>query len=519
MMAVGLPAAPACRPGRFEGGWEMLVVTSNWAIADGTLYGGPDRGHVADFLAGVHHRVLRAGFRRDGTYRPVDGIDVVLAGDTCDWLVSGRWTDSHRPWHGGRTAAGIADSVAVGSLRRGGRLLAGLSRLARSGLCVPEADPRGRPALGSRHRVAVRVTLLSGDRDRWIEQHSQASVTAGRSLAFGSAWSNGIAMVRHGDDLDPLCGSSCRNAEEEITYGRESAGRRPPAGQRPPSLGESIAVDLLARFGGALAAHGTVRPLVPVLIRRLATGRAIDMADHLAATLSAAAIGSGLRRLVLAAWRQAVGSWHRDARRMIPDGETEFDCIDPLAAWLEGVNEADGGRPAGGFAAGLIEPAVLSFASDSGQAGTPPMLVLGHPSAGVSRTGTAGRSVCLGPAPITGVAAAPLKRGQGVDVAWIDAGRIRRGGRTCEAAPATVAVFDERAASEADVVDAGADGDHDGRLGIRGRQGIRDGLGIRLESLSFGNVASGAEWIDIGSDNAGDAPGDDVCHPRIINAA
>ena len=497
----------------------MLVVTSNWAVADGTLYGGPDRGHVADFLAGVHHRVVRAGFRRDGFYRPVDRIDVVLAGDTCDWLVSGRWTDRQRPWHGGRTAAVIAESVAADSLRRGGRLLAGLSRMARSGLCVPAADARGRPVLGSRHRVAVRVTLLAGDRDRWIEQHSQASVAAGRSLAFGSAWSNGIAVVRHGDDLDPLCGSSCRAAEEPIARGHEPTDRGPPAGERPPSLCESIAVDLLARFGGMIAGYGVVRPLVSSLMRRLATGRTVDMADHLAAAVSGAAIGSGPRRLVLSAWRQAVASWHREARRMVADGGTEFDCIDPLAAWLDGVDEADGDRPAGGFAAGLSEPAVLSFASESGQGKTAPVLVLGHPPAGVSRMGTAGRSVCLGPAPIHGAAAAPLKRGRAVDVAWIDVGRLRGGWRTREPAPATVAVFDERAASDSDVVDDGVDGDNDGRLGIRGRHGIRDGQGIRLESLSLGNPAAGAEWIDLGSDLAGDAPGDDGCHPRIIDAA
>jgi hypothetical protein len=80
-------------------------------------------------------------------------------------------------------------------------------------------------------------------------------------------------------------------------------------------------------------------------------------------------------------------------------------------------------------------------------------------------------------------------------------------------------VFDERAASDSDVVDDGVDGDNDGRLGIRGRQGIRDGQGIRLESLSLGNPAAGAEWIGLGLDLAGDAPGDDGCHPRIIDAA
>lgn len=503
MKAVGPTAARSAAP-RFVRGWTMLVVTSNWAIADGTLYGGPDRGCVADFFTAIHRRALRAGFRRDGTYRPVDSVDVVLAGDTCDWLVSALWTDRHRPWHGGRTAAGIAERVAVGSLRRGGRLLAGLSRLARRGLRVPRADARGRPVLGTLQQVAVRVTVLAGDRDHWIERHSRSVVATARSVAVGSAWSNGIAMVRHGDDLDPLCGTSGRWSDETSARGDAPSGGGRAGGDDSPSLGESIAVDLLARFGGAVAAQGSVRPLLAALMRRLATARTIDMADHLADGVAGSAVGSGVRRQIVTAWRRAVGSWHREARRTIEDGDEAVGWIDPLAAWLDGVEGPRSGRLADGFP----EPSVLPLASVGGEADTPPLLVLGHPSAGVSRT-TAGRSVCLGPAPLHGTEIAPLRRATGVDVAWIDAARM--GGPAAMRAPATIAVFDEPMAASADVADGlPPQDDH---------HWIRDGRSIRLETLSAGRAGAGTEWIGIGSGTTGSLPSDDGRHPRIVDAA
>ena len=62
----------------------MLVVTANWGFTDGTLAAVPPRAAAAEFRREVRRATVRAGFRRDGRYEPVDGVDVVLAGDTCD---------------------------------------------------------------------------------------------------------------------------------------------------------------------------------------------------------------------------------------------------------------------------------------------------------------------------------------------------------------------------------------------------------------------------------------------------
>ena len=87
----------------------MLLVTSNWFLSDGTVFGPPPLRQTEQFFADVQQMALRAGCRRDGSYRPVERIDVVLAGDTFDWLSSREWLGSARPWSLG---CGMADVMA-----------------------------------------------------------------------------------------------------------------------------------------------------------------------------------------------------------------------------------------------------------------------------------------------------------------------------------------------------------------------------------------------------------------------
>ena len=58
----------------------MLVVTANWAIGDGTLWRRPLRGLVSRAWGAIQRSALRAGFRHDGRYQPIERLDVVFAG-------------------------------------------------------------------------------------------------------------------------------------------------------------------------------------------------------------------------------------------------------------------------------------------------------------------------------------------------------------------------------------------------------------------------------------------------------
>jgi hypothetical protein len=370
----------------------MLVVTSNWCVPDGTLSAGLPRKFIDRFRAEIRKASLRGGVRRDGSYRPVDAIDIVLAGDTFDWLVSREWTGAVRPWDAGRRAAAARERVVLGAMRRGHRLLATLAGWIRRGIEVPLADRRGRPMPTVSRSVPVRVAVLSGDRDRWLEQAVGGWMrSAGAPLpSIGRCWSDGEVVVRHGEELDPL---SAACASE-------------------PTLGESLAVDLIARFAVAIDELAGLSPLAPGLVRQLAGGRLIDTPTRLIGWLSAHDGRSDFplmaRQPLIDAWHRSVAMWHRTARRLPSGGAVGVDLVDQLADWMEltgcgksppwpfqprsGVNFRSTGATAGNAEGFLGRQPPLS----GGGAAT--TVVLGHPAADTSASAAwRDHVVCLGP--------------------------------------------------------------------------------------------------------------------------
>ena len=389
----------------------MLVVTSNWCVSDGTLSAGPPRGCVERFRAEVRRASLRCGFRRDGSYRPVDAIDVVLAGDTFDWLISREWTGDLRPWNDGRRAAAARERVVAGAVRRTRRLQATLADWMRRGIEVPMADRRGRPIPTAPRPVTVRVAVLCGDRDRWLEQAAGARMISARAPLVGRCWSDGDVTVRHGDDMDPL----------HAAYGGE------------PTLGESLAVDLIARFGVALDDIAEIRPLAASLVRRLACGAVLDAPTRLVGWLAARDGGAMLpgagRQGLIAAWRRCVDLWQRAARRLSPRGNDGLDLVGTIAEWLRRDIVADVVRLGQwGDAAPTLGAASLWDSAAT--------VVLGHPAAEVGTPAARlSRVVCLGPSALqsldhfdedlSGPAAVVVRRARdGGQIEWLPIGMV-----------------------------------------------------------------------------------------------
>ena len=336
----------------------MLVVTSNWSITDGTLV--PATAGCHGLLAtSIHRAACRAGLRRDGRYEPIDRVDIVLAGDTFDWILSAEWQGRVKPWHGTAAARDASMRAARRSIHLGRRSLGPLIRWARQGMRVPGAS-RGRPA---RWAIAVptRVTVLAGDRDAAIEQLIGGRLER-QPVTVGWKWDDGRVSIRHGHDLDPSCGSAARNA-----------GRR----DRPPTLGESVGVDLVGRFAAAAVAEW---PAIRRLCRRLAAANPADLPAAIAAWI-ASPFGRGEgQEGVDALWRRCVDAWWHEARRTVPSCELEFDAVDAVAATLSTAFAAPGD------CASTL--AALRPATPRGSVG----LVLGHLPGGWSQAAP----VCLG---------------------------------------------------------------------------------------------------------------------------
>lgn len=290
----------------------MIVVTANWAIGDGTLAPAVSPS-LHGLAAAIHRAVVRAGVRADGVYRPIDRLDLVLAGDTFDWLLSGEWLGGVKPWHGSVASREVASRIARRSFHCGRAALVPLIRWARQGLEVPAAR------CGGRHvGVPVRISILTGDRDDAVEELLAENRDV---VSVGRRWDDGRVTIRHGHEFDPVC----------APMGDGMAGTC----GRPPTLAESVTVDLVARFGAMLGPEG--RPLV----RRLTSVGVLRIPREIAAWL--AAQGAGSRARIGNDWRKTVDAWWRQARRSVPTAEVEFDAVDALAAWFQ-TAAADAGR-------------------------------------------------------------------------------------------------------------------------------------------------------------------------------
>jgi len=336
----------------------MLVVTSNWALGDGTLVPAAAAWH-GTLSSAIHRAAIRAGIRSDGSYYPIDRLDLVLAGDTFDWLVSAEWQSGLKPWQGTAAAREAAARVARRSIQSARRLLGPVIHWARQGLPVPAAA-RGRPGR-LQVSIPVGVTLLAGDRDAAVDdyvgrRHDRQPVTV------GSRWDDGRVTIRHGHELDPAC---------------KPASGRLPARDRPPTLAESVAVDLVGRFAAS------AKPVVAGawrLIRSLAAVGPLGIPAVMAAWMATHALGTddaGVAEI----WRHSVDAWWHEARRSVPTCEVEFDAVDAIATWLTNACTDEGGIPAG-----------LDRLRPQPPRGSPG-LVLGH----LSGAGVGSSVVCLGP--------------------------------------------------------------------------------------------------------------------------
>lgn len=368
----------------------MLVVSANWGFTDGTLFAPPiRRAHVVGWRRAVIRAALRAGFRRDGSYHPITGLDVVLAGDTLDGLVSAEWVGRARPWHADPAAAGLRRRVLRAAAGRAAPLLAVLAGWARGRLRLPAADARGRPRIDARAAVPVRVALLAGDRDPWIECWPDA--VAARGFGAGRLWSNGTALVVHGEDFDPSC--HVEDAHD---------GPRTGHVDRPPTLTESVAVDLVARFAVAIRDLRSADRLRDRLLAALAGAGPLEIQAAFAAWRTAPGSAS-LPGPVVDAWRRAVEDWWRETDRVPPSCAVSADPCSALAPWFEAavLPAADAGRatpavrelvgPTSGAPSVVLAPP----ARERGGA-----VVLGHPSPALPAGDGPAPVICLGRPPV-----------------------------------------------------------------------------------------------------------------------
>ncbi len=233
----------------------MLVIISDLHLTDGSSGSSIAPGAFSIFAERLLDLAVAASWRADGTYRPVESIDLLLLGDILDVIRSSRWlaSDVIRPW--GNFArpefADLVTQITGEILRQNEDALAILRNLATAEpLTVPPATRQGRPALdGQPQVVPLRVHYLVGNHDwflhlrgprfdqlrRLVIERLGLVNRADEPFPHDPAESDAVldalrrhrVLARHGDLYDPFNFNGDRDGS---------------------SLGDAIVIELINRF-------------------------------------------------------------------------------------------------------------------------------------------------------------------------------------------------------------------------------------------------------------------------------
>lgn len=232
----------------------MLAIISDLHITDGTTGQLLPAGTMDLLCERLCDLAWRASWRADGSYRPIDRIDLVLLGDTLDIMGSRRWLASPcRPWDDHQSPAvidavtGIVEEI----LRRNVESIRTLRALATEAtVSLPPATAAGQPVLEAEEMpVAICTHYMVGNRD-WplhlkgtqydlirhkVTHHLGLVTPYNKPFPHESAECEQLqqalrqhrVLARHGDVFDPL------------SFGDDRDGA---------SLADVLAIELIARF-------------------------------------------------------------------------------------------------------------------------------------------------------------------------------------------------------------------------------------------------------------------------------
>ena len=234
----------------------MLAILSDLHLNDGTCGALLAPGAMNLLSERLCDMAWRASWRADGSYQPIDRLDLVLLGDILDITGSQRWlAGDARPWSDitshavSETTAAIVDEI----LRKNVDCIRTLRALATEAtISLPPATASGQPVLDAEELpVAVYTHYMVGNRD-WllhlrgsqfdvirhkIAHHLGLVTPHNRPFAHEASECDELhealrrhrVLARHGDIFDPLSFAEDRDAA---------------------SLSDAIAIELVAKFLG-----------------------------------------------------------------------------------------------------------------------------------------------------------------------------------------------------------------------------------------------------------------------------
>ena len=245
----------------------MLIILSDIHIGDGTCSQSISSGAFHLFSDRLKELAFNASWRADGTYRPLESVDILLLGDILEVLHSTLWLDKAigepgyvRPWTDPQAPefAAKIDAITRAVLQNNAESAAILKALTQpGGLTLPPASSRGQPDLKATDQLPVRVRLhyMIGNHD-WYYHLPGAAFDAIRHRivqAFGLSNSDQLFAyeLKESEELQNLLGSYQVYAQHGDMYDTFNFDKT--KGRDASSLGDAFAVEILNRFPDEVA--------------------------------------------------------------------------------------------------------------------------------------------------------------------------------------------------------------------------------------------------------------------------
>jgi UDP-2,3-diacylglucosamine pyrophosphatase LpxH len=240
----------------------MLVIISDLHLGDGTTAESIPASAFHLFANRLREMAYFASFRKDGKYRPIEQLDVLLLGDILDPLHSTLWLDTApsaanftRPWTEA-TSPFFANKLAQTTqaiIDENKESLEVLKRCATGdAILLPPATPNGRPDMDSKERVKpnIRLHYTVGNHDWYYHLKGQAFDTIRKNIINTLGLSNAPDLFPFDLEEEPALIENLKaykvyarhgDCYDKFNFSREK-------GRDHGTLGDVFAMEVLNRF-------------------------------------------------------------------------------------------------------------------------------------------------------------------------------------------------------------------------------------------------------------------------------
>jgi len=240
----------------------MLVIVSDVHLGDDTTTNSISLSAFDLFADRLRETAYYASFRRDGTYRPIETLDLLLLGDILDPIHSTLWLDTKpgapdytRPWTDTSQptfATKLLESTnSIIDVNR--QSLEVLKRCANGEVIfLPPANVRGNPDTDSKERIPIKVRIhyMVGNHDWYYHLPGNAFDQIRKTISDSIGLSNDSSPFPYELDEDPALCEILNPYKVFVRHGDcfDKFNFNVDRGRDHASLGDIFAMDVCNRY-------------------------------------------------------------------------------------------------------------------------------------------------------------------------------------------------------------------------------------------------------------------------------